>query len=465
MFKKRNTLDPVNDGNIPNSYKNARFACIKLRCDFALAQFYKCKELEMKYTLSLTTSLLLVLMAFGHPASAATYEVSIRPQKQEKYKSAKYRLWLPDGIKNIRAIIVRQHGCGRHGLDHANDLQWQALATRHHCALLGTDYLTKKACSDWFEPSNGSNRAFLTALKNLAAQSERPEIATVPWVLWGHSGGALWAMNMADRHPRRVLGVFARSMAIVDINPKALDIPMILNYGEREKKGRFQRVHQKSMESFSKNRPKGALWAIAVDPKSSHDCRNSRHLAIPFFDAILAEHTRKPNKASDSQRWRTKGWIGLANNTFDISPRTKLEKLPKLSHWLPNKAVAMAWQEYCKTGEVRDKTPPPVPTKLTANLESGQVKLNWAADIDLESGIKFFHVLRNGKKIATVGGMKTKGNRNGHFQIRNYGDEPEPTNPTMTFVDPKGQMGQTYQVIAENYAGLFSKKSQAVNAK
>ena len=62
------------------------------------------------------------------PAFAATFDVNQPPKDGEKYKSADFRLWVPDGVKTLRAVIVRQHGCGRKGIDHADDLQWQALA-------------------------------------------------------------------------------------------------------------------------------------------------------------------------------------------------------------------------------------------------------------------------------------------------------------------------------------------------
>src|SRR5438552_2841778 len=73
---------------------------------------------------------------FSPALRAGTFEVSLPPKEGEQYKSADFRLWLPEGAKTIRAVIVRQHGCGRNGIDHADDLQWQALAAKHDAALL-----------------------------------------------------------------------------------------------------------------------------------------------------------------------------------------------------------------------------------------------------------------------------------------------------------------------------------------
>src|SRR5262249_30614973 len=218
----------------------------------------------------------------------------------EKYKSADFRIWIPDGAKRIRAIIVRQHGCGRKGIDHADDLQWQAPAAKHDAALLGSWVPQATEGKGWFDRANGSERAFVEALKHFAKESEHPELAAVPWAIWGHSGGALWACHMTNRHPERVVAVWARSQALTEYVAEALQVPIVFNYGEGEKTGRFEVVHKNSQAAFNTYRPKGALWALAVDPKSSHDCRNSRQLAIPVFAKTLA--ARLPKRGTQTIR-------------------------------------------------------------------------------------------------------------------------------------------------------------------
>ncbi len=55
-----------------------------------------------------------------------------------------YTLWIPDGVKSFRGIIVHQHGAGmtasKEGSTAAYDLHWQALAKKWDCALLGPSY-------------------------------------------------------------------------------------------------------------------------------------------------------------------------------------------------------------------------------------------------------------------------------------------------------------------------------------
>src|SRR5208283_3911996 len=110
----------------------------------------------------------------------------------------------PDGVTTLRGVIVHQHGCGagacKGGATAAYDLHWQALAKKWDCALLGPSYhvlnegdLGKAGSTFWFDPRRGSDKAFLKGLDDLAAKSSHPEMAKVPWVLWGHSAGAGWA--------------------------------------------------------------------------------------------------------------------------------------------------------------------------------------------------------------------------------------------------------------------------------
>lgn len=397
------------------------------------------------------------LLLLAARAPAATFEVSVPPKDGEKYKSADFRLWLPDGVKTVRAVIVRQHGCGRNGIDHADDLQWQALAAKYDAALLGSWLVPGKECKDWFDPANGSERAFLEALKTFAEKSKHPELADAPWAIWGHSGGSMWACHMTNRHPARVVAVWARSQALTEYVPAALAVPIVFNYGEGEKTGRFESVHKNSQAAFATYRPKGAVWALAVDPKSSHDCRNSRQLAIPFFDAMLA--ARLPKDGVKLKPVRDPAWRAHPE-TFDIQSLFSSDGDPKdYTVWLIDGDFAKKWQEYCKTGEVTDTTPPDAPRLVASGYGRDNSILSWTAAADPESGLKQFVVYKNGQKLTEVGGEVTKGNPKGFVQVWNYGDEPEPRTPLFVYTDPAGKQGDKYEVSAVNHAGMESKRS------
>lgn len=394
-------------------------------------------------------------------AAAATFEVAQPPQPGEAYQSAQFRLWVPDGGKPLRALLIRQHGCGRAGVDHADDVQWQALARKYDAALLGSHFVQNKECVDWFDPTRGSERALLAALQHFATESKHPELTTIPWALWGHSGGSLWALNLTYRHADRTLAVFGRSQATLGGDGRVNGIPILLNYGEQEKTGRFASVHTNSQQLFNAKRAGGAFIAVSIDPKASHDCRNARHLAIPFFDAVLAQ--RLPAAGQTALKPMNDGLAWLGNpDTLAISSAAQYAGDKTKACWLPDETTARRWQEFGKTGSVTDLTPPAPVAGLLAKKTTEGVSLSWSAVADLDTGIKHFAIYRDGKKIGTLGGTITKANPAGHYQIWNYGDEPEPKPAALVFVDKLGTPTSKYEVTVVNHADLESGKPPAV---
>ncbi len=112
------------------------------------------------------------------------------------------------------------------------DLHWQSLAMKHQCALLGPSYEQpeKADCQMWCDPRNGSDKSFHRALDELSQKSGHEELKSVPWALWGHSGGGTWVGTMLMLHPERVAAVWLRS-GVPRVEPKEgaklppLDIP------------------------------------------------------------------------------------------------------------------------------------------------------------------------------------------------------------------------------------------------
>lgn len=382
----------------------------------------------------------LMLTLVCSPCLASIHQMEVAPRPQDKFKSAKFSIYVPDGVQVIRAIIVHQHGCGRNGFDVPYDLQWQALARKHDAALMGSHFVQDQKCTDWHEPGNGSNDAFLAAIADFAKQSSHPELQQAPWALWGHSGGAHWVMAMAKRHPTRVIAIYARSGG-QDWSKEMLGIPVIVQFGAREKDGRFAGMYKKAGEIFELGRKEGALWALAIDPKSEHDTRNSRQIAIPFFDECL--QLRLPAEP------------GKPLAALDASKGTVVD-----GSWLATESLGRKWKEFVETGAVADTTPPAAPRALVARPVQAGIELTWQADADLEGGIKAFRIYRDGKLIATVPDGADPKRKS--FQWGNYGDEPEPATIEMKFLDAKAAAGAKYQVSTVNHFDLESPKCDAV---
>jgi pimeloyl-ACP methyl ester carboxylesterase len=414
-------------------------------------------------------------------ANPPYYRVRYEPseKKGELPYGVNYTIWIPPDVKTLRGVVVHQHGCGegscRSGLTGAFDLHWQALAKKHECALLSPSYEQpeKADCQMWCDPRNGSDAAFRRCLADLGKQSGHPELAQVPWALWGHSGGGHWAGGMVMLHPDRVAAAWLRSgVPLLKAEPgrtnikahplpeAALGVPMMCNLGTKEgvttKGGPFGGVWPANELFFNTVRAKGSLVGVAVDPLSSHDCGNQRYLAIPWLDACLA--ARLPKKAGEPLQPMSEEKAWLAAPLGD-TPVPALKHAAPLTHgWLPNEHVARLWMQYVKDSKVNDPTPPPAPTNVRLN---GNV-LTWEADADLESGLAQFIIERDGQFLANVPEAGKNPFGRPVFQGLQYSDTPSMPLIPMQFVDKTAKDGHAYRVIAVNTAGLKSKPSAEV---
>ena len=413
------------------------------------------------------------------PYYRVRYEASAKPG--ELIFPANYTVWIPPGVKTVRGVIVHQHGCGegscKSGLTGAFDLHWQALAKKHDCALLAPSYEQpeKADCQMWCDPRNGSDAAFQKALADLGAKSGHPELARVPWALWGHSGGGHWAGGMVLLHPEHVAAAWLRSGVPLlqansargeikshSLSEAALTVPMMCNLGTKEgfsvKDGRFAGAWLANEAFFTAVRGRGGVIGVSIDPLTSHECGNQRYLAIPWLDACLT--ARLPSEAGAPLKPMTdaNAWLAPlpAVDVALIAPvvAAQFNGTKEKSVWLPSESIAMAWTQYMKDTAVSDATPPPSPT----NIRVSGNELSWDAEADLESGLAHFIIERDGEVVATVPEQGKNPFGRPIFQNLQYSDTPSQPLVAMRFTDTKAEAGKQYRyrVIAVNTAGLKS---------
>ncbi len=394
--------------------------------------------------------ILFSLLAVSSLVHAETFNVTIEPREKGANGTAHYRLWIPENVETLRGIIVRQHGCGegarKLGLEHADDPQWQALAKKWDCALLGSQlWAPQEDCSTWTIPQDGSAATFFRAIKHFSDTTNHPEIQHIPWCLWGHSGGAMWVSNMTYLYPERVIATFPRSGGLApvgreftrsqpqkfDSSPRAYEVPMLFCFGETEEipDTRFFSGVSAARNLFEHGRQQGALWSIAVHPGSNHENSNSRLLAIRFFDAVMKyrlpetvdnpKQPIKPIPLNDEKSY-------VANvKTLKIFRENEYQGDTSAMAWFPNIHAARAWQDLSERGSIADGSPPPAPTDATFKKTDGGWKLTWNAEADIESGIGSFRIYRGDKMLGEVRGTVDKRwNPHGHYHAWNYSDQP-----------------------------------------
>lgn len=391
-----------------------------------------------------------------------------------------FTIWIPPGVETLRGLIVHQHGCGegscKSGQTGAFDLHWQALARKHGCALMSPSYEQpdQANCQLWCDPRNGSDAAFQRSLTELGAQTSHPELATVPWALWGHSGGGHWAGGMALLHPERVAAAWLRSgvpaLTAAEGKPTpyaipaaALEVPIMCNVGTQEgvtvKDGRFAGVWHGTEAFYLALRGKEGLIGVSVDPLTSHECGNQRYLAIPWFDACLSARLPKAIGQPLNTMPKAGPWIASFVVTDSVShstpiPQGDFDGPLKMSHWLPNESIAKAWAQYMTDTAVTDTTPPPAPS----NLQVRGNKLTWEAEADLESGLSGFVIERDGQFLANVPEQNKNLFGRPVFQKLQYSDTPVQPLVPMQFTDPnpENRKEHIYRVYSVNTVGLKS---------
>jgi len=417
------------------------------------------------------------------PYYRVRYDASTNPG--ELIFPVNYTIWVPEGVKTLRGVVVHQHGCGegscRSGLTGAYDLHWQALARRHDCALLSPSYEQpeKADCQMWCDPRNGSAAAFQKCLVDLGEKSGHPELAKAPWALWGHSGGGHWAGGMVLLYPDRVAAAWLRSgVPLLTADPErpgtkahtvpdgALNVPIMCNLGTKEgvtvKDDRFAGVWPPNEKFFRALRGAGGIVGVAVDPLSSHECGNQRYLAIPWLDACLS--ARLPQNVGDSLRGMPaeKAWLAPIL-TGEAVPAGKYAGDLREATWLPNEAMAKAWMQYVKDTAVVDSSAPAAPT----NVRIDGNRLAWDATADLESGLARFVIVRDGEFLASVPEEGKNPFGRPIFQNLQYSDTPTLPLVPMQFTDTKAEAGKRhiYRIVSVNTTGMKSEPSkEAVDA-
>jgi hypothetical protein len=209
------------------------------------------------------------------------------------------------------------------------------------------------------------------------------------------------------------------------LNDRILTVPLMCNVGTKEgvsvQDDRFGSVWPANLEFFNTLRSRGGLIATSVDPLSSHECGNQRYLAIPWLDECLSQ--RLPSELGEPIRPMNASQAWLASHGSDsnteLDPNNASADALKWS-WLPSERIAKLWSQYSKDTLVVDETVPPAPDLVTLQGDT----ISWTCDADLESGLAYFVIERDGKQIAQVPQKSNNPFGRPVFQGLQYSDTP-----------------------------------------
>lgn len=293
----------------------------------------------------------LIISPLESDGLSGSFRTSVTPSTEDDFSSAEFSLWIPEDVAVVRGIIMYGPGCGASSLGGKPQKQRAELAEQWDLAFLGMQFKDKaegKFCGWSRAERSGSAEATLQALQNFAEETSRPELVHTPWLTFGMSGGAGWAMDMAILYPERTIAAFPRGAGSNrGTVANAHQVPIMMSAGEND--GFLSGMSK----TFNEHRPQGALWALAVTPNEGHSLGKSWDMALPFFDAVLAQRLPPASSTDGPITLRpldqSQAWLGN-NVTQDIASASNYNEDMSTTSWLPDEETAKLWQSFVKTG-------------------------------------------------------------------------------------------------------------------
>lgn len=317
------------------------------------------------------TSLLIVLLWLSPIVThAAEFEYRVDPLPKELQR-ASFRLYLPDTLdakQPVRAVLGNSKYGSSAGL--YTSQEWRAFAAEHHCAQLDYDLVSSEKKQANLAKDQQAVDLIVQALDHFAKQTGRPELRHSGIVFAGASQAGWQALAFANRLPDRTIAVVLHHGAPITVAPEegmkkeSWPIPLLFLMGGTDDIVQPWRLQPWVMKS----RARGALWATALQPGVAHGPPGNQDFPMLWLDAILARRLPKmipvdkpcPLQALDeSTGWLADVTLSEARDKPTTAEKTAIapykdykgDRLQAM--WLPNEAVARAWEHYCKSGTIR----------------------------------------------------------------------------------------------------------------
>lgn len=202
------------------------------------------------------------------------------------------KMWIPPEIETIRGVFISGHGGGGgDSRDFARDENIRALAMRLGFAVAGLHNFPGRRAYEQGAP------VFFRILTEWAKIGTHPEIANLPFVMYGSSNGGASTYGFVNYAPERaicfVANVSAGSQPEVPVE-EALKVPGIFIMGKFDALI-GQRGIDRTAELIKNARLKGARWAWAMELKGHEDGSSFDVYMKLVEQAVAARYPAKGN--------------------------------------------------------------------------------------------------------------------------------------------------------------------------
>ncbi len=178
------------------------------------------------------------------------------------------KMWIPPGVSPIKGVFISGHGGGGgDSRNFARDENMRAFAMRLGFAVAGLHNFPGRRAYEQGAP------LFFSVLKEFAQIGGHPEIANLPFVMYGSSNGGSTTYGFVNYAPERaicfVTNVSAGGQPEIPVED-ALKVPGIFIVGKFDALMR-QRGIDRAREIVTEARKKHARWAWAMELKGHQD--------------------------------------------------------------------------------------------------------------------------------------------------------------------------------------------------
>ena len=291
--------------------------------------------------------------------SDEAWAAAVKEKGEGSREEVRFDLWLPEGIEVVKGVVVMSgHGSGE-SLFYRPDLRALALELG-----LGLFKFTGNPMQRGFWPRS----LLFDRLREFGAKSGHPEIGNAPLFLYGHSNGTGFSAVFPSYEPERVWGWVSMRPGITFqvYQPGAAQVPGLVIFGEDDHfLARPSREENLAVVSVLRKKH-GALWNIAVEPKTGHGPGEKtwplvfsflRHtfVALVPADADPRKGPVKLKTPAPELGYLGENWDSAKGGyqELTIAPFAGFSGDKSTASWLVNAAYAADWQAFQREGEVK----------------------------------------------------------------------------------------------------------------
>jgi hypothetical protein len=274
------------------------------------------------------------------------------------HEEVRFDLWLPDDRPSVRGIVVMSgHGSG--------DALFKRTDLRQIARELGLALFkfTGNPMQRGFWPQH----LLFDRLRSFGGTTGHPELGHAPLFLYGHSNGTGFSAIFPSYVPDRVWAWVSMRPGITFqvYQPGAASVPGLVIFGEDDPFLARPSKEENLAVVPTLRQNHGALWNIAVEPKTGHGPGEKTWPLV--FSFLRHSFAARVPSAADAKTGPVKlrplalesGWLGRnwqarpgGYQKLEVAPFAEFPGDKATASWLLNAGYAADWQRFQGTGEV-----------------------------------------------------------------------------------------------------------------